>query len=58
MDIHSEPEISDGASQSTSIDAIRDRIASIQERDLNSQVAEYDAIHGELERALAAIDGL
>jgi hypothetical protein len=58
MDIYSDSHISDGASQSSSIDAIRDRIAAIQDKDLNSQVAGYDAIHGELERALTAIDGL
>ena len=58
MDIHSDSYISDGASQSSSIDVIRDRIAAVQDKELNSQVAEYDAIHGELERALTAIDGL
>jgi len=58
MDIHGGSQIIDGASQSSSIDAIRDRIASIQEKELNGHVAEYDAIHTELERALTAIDGL
>jgi len=58
MDIHGESQILDGASQSTSIDAIRDRITIIQEKELNNHVAEYDAIHAELERALTAIDGL
>jgi len=58
MDIYSDSQIFDGASQSTSIEAIRDRITSIQEKELNSHVAEYDAIHAELERALTAIDGL
>ena len=47
-----------GESQSASIDAIRDRIASVQNRELDEHVAEYDGIHAQLERALTAIDGL
>jgi len=49
--------ISEG-SQSASIDAIRDRISSVQDRDLSEHVAEYDGIHAQLERALTQIDGL
>lgn len=45
-------------SQSSSIDAIRDRISSVQDRDLSEHVAEYDGIHAQLERALTQIDGL
>ena len=45
-------------SQSASIDAIRDRISSVQDRDLSEHVAEYDGIHAQLERALTQIDGL
>jgi hypothetical protein len=47
-----------GSSQSSSIDAIRDRISTIQENELDQHVAEYDAIHAQLERALTSIDGL
>ena len=50
---------SDSESQaSESIETIRDRISAIQERDLDEHVGEFDAIHHQLERALAAIDGL
>lgn len=45
-------------SQSSSIDAIRDRISLVQEKELDLHVAEYDEIHQKLERALSAIDGL
>lgn len=45
-------------SQSSSIDAIRDRISSVQDRDLSEHVDEYDGIHAQLERALTQIDGL
>lgn len=45
-------------SQSSSIEAIRDRITLVQEKDLDSHVGEYDEIHLQLERALSAIDGL
>ena len=45
-------------SQSASIDAIRDRISSVQDRELSEHVAEYDGIHAQLERALTQIDGL
>ena len=45
-------------SQSASIDAIRDRISSVQDRDLSEHVDEYDGIHAQLERALTQIDGL
>ena len=45
-------------SQSSSIDAIRDRISLIQEKELDLHVGEYDDIHQQLERALGAIDGL
>ena len=45
-------------SQSSSIEAIRDRISSVQDRDLSEHVAEYDGIHAQLERALTQIDGL
>lgn len=45
-------------SQSSSIDAIRDRISLVQEKELDLHVAEYDEIHQQLERALSAIDGL
>ena len=45
-------------SQSNSIDAIRDRITSVQDKALEEHVGEYDAIHAQLERALSAIDGL
>jgi len=41
-----------------SIDAIRDRIASVQSLELNEHLPEYELIHEQLERALAAIDGL
>jgi hypothetical protein len=40
------------------IESIRDRISAVQGKDLNEHVGEYDAIHYQLERALAAIDGL
>ena len=40
------------------IDTIRERIASVQNYELNQHVAEFDGIHAELERALASIDGL
>ncbi len=43
---------------SDSIQAIRDRIASVQSRELNDHLAEFDGIHEQLERALASIDGL
>ena len=43
---------------SESIESIRDRISAVQGRDLNEHVGEFDAIHHQLERALAAIDGL
>ena len=43
---------------SQSIESIRDRISAVQGKDLNEHVGEYDAIHHQLERALAAIDGL
>jgi hypothetical protein len=49
---------SEFSSQSSSIDAIRDRISSLQDKEIDLHVAEYDAIHGQLERALSAIDGL
>jgi len=45
-------------SQSASIDAIRDRISTVQDRDLSEHVSEYDGIHAQLERALTQIDGL
>jgi len=45
-------------SQSSSIEAIRDRISSVQDRELSEHVAEYDGIHAQLERALTQIDGL
>ena len=43
---------------SQSIESIRDRISTVQGKDLNEHVGEFDAIHHQLERALAAIDGL
>ncbi len=43
---------------SQSIESIRDRISAVQGKDLNEHVGEFDAIHHQLERALAAIDGL
>ena len=43
---------------SQSIESIRDRISAVQGKDLNERVGEFDAIHHQLERALAAIDGL
>lgn|GEM_PF-1016253 len=53
-------DISDSSeNQSTqSIESIRDRISAVQGKDLNEHVGEFDAIHHQLERALAAIDGL
>lgn len=58
MDIHNDGQAFDDSSQSSSINSIKDRINGIQMKDLNSHVAEYDAIHEDLERALKAIDGL
>lgn len=43
---------------SQSIESIRDRISAVQGKDLNDHVGEFDAIHHQLERALADIDGL
>lgn len=43
---------------SQSIESIRDRISAVQGKDLNEHVGEFDAIHHQLERSLAAIDGL
>ena len=43
---------------SETIESIRDRISAVQGRDLNEHVGEFDVIHQQLERALAAIDGL
>jgi hypothetical protein len=43
---------------SETIESIRDRISAVQGRDLNEHVGEFDAIHHQLEQALAAIDGL
>ena len=43
---------------SQTIESIRDRISAVQGKDLNEHVGEFDAIHHQLERALAAIDGL
>ena len=43
---------------SQSIESIHDRISAVQGKDLNEHVGEFDAIHHQLERALAAIDGL
>lgn len=45
-------------SQSSAIVSIRDRIAQVQDKELDLHVGEYDAIHNQLERALSAIDGL
>ncbi len=45
-------------SQSSAIESIRDRIAQVQDKELDLHVGEYDAIHIQLERALSAIDGL
>ncbi len=53
-------DISDSSANqsSQSIESIRDRISAVQGKDLNEHVGEFDAIHHQLERALAAIDGL
>ena len=45
-------------SQSGSIESIRDRIACVQDRELDLHVSEYDAIHEQLQRALNAINGI
>jgi hypothetical protein len=58
MEIFEESVLVSEAGQSDSIDGIRDRIAAIQSKELDLHVAEYDAIHSELERALTGIDGL
>lgn len=46
----------DGVVERTHIEEIRERIAAIPGLELNDHCNEYDAIHAELEKALAAID--
>ena len=46
----------DGIANKSHIEEIRERIASISGLELNDHCNEYDAIHSELEKALAAID--
>ena len=48
----------DQSSQSEAIESIRDRIAAVSGLELDNHVAEYDAIHDQLQRALTAIDGI
>ena len=46
----------EGVVERSHLEEIRDRISSIPGLELNDHCNEYDAIHSELEKALAAID--
>ena len=45
-------------SNSTSVDAIKARIALINSKPLEEHSEEYEAVHASLQRALSEIDGL
>ena len=46
----------EGVVEKSHIEEIRERISAIPGLELNDHCNEYDAIHAELEKALAAID--
>lgn len=45
-------------SNTTSIDAIKERIAAINSKPLEEHSEEFEAVHTSLQRALSEIDGL